>query len=303
MSEKTQLRKDQIHIEEFIQALSSVNWNSDTLTASAAAISQKIASEIANVAGAMIYQGEWSSSTTPSSIKKGYVYVYAGADNGSIAASQGDPAVILEPGDTLIAKQDNADPTRSSHWTIVNVNITGAITQSNLKNQLLSHIASGNTNSLTIAEGTGNNAGKVVLTVNFPTISMSSGDSNPWVFLTGININATSGVITVKYIDPTVDIVVSERKSIVTTRPVTYTTSRRLKSVNHISMYVNGVKQALWTSSSSPGANDIADAVVSIDNDTGAGLITFQNDAYTPQSGDVVVIDYISAGSIVSTQQ
>ena len=303
MSKKTQLRKDQIRIEEFIQALNSVNWSSDVLTVSAAAISQKIASEIANVAGAMIYQGEWSSSTTPSSIKKGYVYVYAGADNGSIAASQGDPAVILEPGDTLIAKQDNADPTRSSHWTIVNVNITGAITQSNLKDQLLSHIASGNNNSLTIAEGTGHNAGKIVLTVNFPTITNSSDNTSSWTVVTGITIDATSGVITVNRRDTTEDIIVSERKSIVTSHPVTYTTSRRLKSVNHISMYVNGVKQALWTSSSSPGANDIADAVVSIDNATGAGLITFQNDAYIPQPGDIVTIDYISAGQILSAQQ
>lgn len=287
---RTRIRKDQIRIEEFIQALNSVDWTSDVLTASAAAISQKITSEIANVAGAMVYQGEWSSSTTPSSIKKGYVYVYAGVNNGSIAASQGDPAVVLEKGDMLIAKQDNADPTRSSHWTIVNVNITGAITEANLVTQLVSHLASSNTNLLSIAAGTGTNAGKVLLTVNFPTISGGTAESGKYI--SAISINATTDVITVtKTTLPSYHkrVVLGEVMTVVAeSENKIWKTSYKLESLSRFSVYVNGVKQLLTAE---------GDAVAVIDSDS-KGKITFNRTAYIPQEGDTVTCDYVSADEI-----
>ncbi|MBO4654639.1 MAG: hypothetical protein J5644_03755 [Bacteroidales bacterium] len=298
MANRTKIRKDQIRIEEFIQALNSVDWGSDELTVSAAAISQRIISEIAAVAGAMVYEGEWSASTTPSSIKKGYVYVFPGNVTGSIAANQGDPAVVLEPGDLLIAKINNADPTRSSHWTIVNVNITGAITEANLVTQLVSHLASSNTNLLSIAAGTGANAGKVLLTVNFP--SVSNGGVVNGQYVTGFSIDATTGEITITRKDPTEDIVVSEVLEINLNSRSIFTTSKRLKSTSLISVWVNGVKQVLSTTS--PGPNDVADAIVSIDNTSHAGIIEFLPTSYVPNTGDIVVADYYSAGEIRSAQ-
>lgn len=287
---RTRIRKDQIRIEEFIQALNSVDWGSDVLTVSAAAISQKIVSEIANVAGAMVYQGEWSSSTTPSSIKKGYVYVYAGVNNGSIAASQGDPAVVLEKGDMLIAKQDNADPTRSSHWTIVNVNITGAITEANLVTQLVSQLASSNTNLLSIAAGTGANAGKVLLTVKFPTISGGSAETGKYI--SGISINATTGVITVtKASLPNYrkQVVLSESMTVVAeSENKTWKTANKIDSLTRLSVYVNGVKQLLGSG---------GDATAVIDSD-GRGKITFDGRAYVPKDGDSVLCDYVSVNEI-----
>ena len=292
MSQKTEIKGNQIKLTDFIKNLASnATWDSTTLTASQAAIASKIQSALAELSGAMLYKGEWSALTDPSTIKAGFTYVFPGTTSGSIAASNGDPAVVLEPGDVLIAKINNANPTRSSHWTIVNFNLTGALTRDD--------IISVNTNSCTVSWNS--LTGKLEITSLFPTVSNSSDNTSSWTIVTGISIDATTGVITVNRRDPTEDIIISERKPIVSTRPVTYTTSRRLKSVNHISMYVNGVKQSLWTSSSSPGANDIVDAVVAIDN-TGAGSITFQDGAYIPTSGDIVLIDYVSAGSLVSAQ-
>lgn len=286
---RTKIRREQIRIEEFIQALNSVDWTSNTLTASSAAILAKIQSEISNVAGAMQFRGAWS--TKPAAdvlleggIKKGYVYVY---DSGTSPTG-----VTLEAGDTLIAKDDLTSSTylTASNWVIVNVNIVGAITEANLVSQLLSYLVSGNTNLLSIAAGTGTNAGKLVITVNFPTISNGAAETGKYV--SGISINATTGVITVtKASLPNYHkrIVLGESMTVVAdTDNKIWKTANKVESLTRFSVYVNGVKQSL-------GANGDATAVVDTDS---KGKITFANDAYIPQSGDTVLCDYVSADEI-----
>lgn len=284
---RTKIRKEQIRIEEFIQALNSVDWTSDVLTASAAAINQKILNEIANVAGAMLYRGAWSIASTDT-IKKGYVYVYAGNSNGTIGT--GLSQVTLEPGDMLIANRDSASITNPEHWTIVNMNITGAITEANLVTQLVAHLASSNTNLLSIAAGTGANAGKVLLTVNFPTISGGSAETGKYI--SSISINATTGVITVtKATLPNYHkrIVLGEVMTVVAeSENKIWKTSNKLESLSRFSVYVNGVKQTL---------GDNGDATAAIDSDS-KGKVTFANDAYIPQSGDTVLCDYVSVDEI-----
>lgn len=278
----TKIRKDQIRIEEFIQAMNSVNWSSNVLTASAAAIASKIQSEVAGVAGAMLYRGAWSTASTDT-IKKGYVYVYAGSGNGSIGT--GSAAITLEPGDLLIANRDSASVSNPDHWTIVNVNITGAVTEANLSTQLLSKMLSGNANSLSIAAGTGANAGKVVLTVNFPTVTTTGSGS----VVTGISINATTGVITVTKGDSgdmkLTDIVTEESLT-----PGSNMTTARLANPNHFALYINGVRQKKGT-----------DFTLSLENGPQQGVyvtkVTMSSGAYVPTTGDVVTCDYVKGDS------
>lgn len=278
----TKIRKDQIRIEEFIQAMNSVNWSSDVLTASAAAIASKIQSEVAGVAGAMLYRGAWSTASTDT-IKKGYVYVYAGSGNGSIGT--GSAAITLEPGDLLIANRDSASVSTPDHWTIVNVNITGAVTEANLATQLLSKLASGNANALSIAAGTGANAGKVVLTVNFPTVTTSGTGS----VVTGISINPTTGVITVTKGDSgdmkLTDIVTEESLT-----PGSNMTTARLANPIHFALYINGVRQKKGT-----------DFTLSLENGPQQGVyvtkVTMSSGAYVPTTGDVVTCDYVKGDS------
>lgn len=283
----TKIRKDQIRIDEFIQAMNSVNWSSDVLTASAAAIASKIQSEVAGVAGAMLYRGAWSTASTDT-IKKGYVYVYAGSGNGSIGT--GSAAITLEPGDLLIANRDSASVSNPDHWTIVNVNITGAVTEANLATQLLSKLASGNANALSIAAGTGANAGKVVLTAKFPTVtSMGIG-----TVVTGISIDATTGGITVTKGDSgdmmLKDIVTEESLTPTTSGNVTTMVTASLANPNHFALYINGVRQKKGT-----------DFTLSLENGPQQGVyvtkVTMSSGAYVPTTGDVVTCDYVKGDS------
>lgn len=287
---KTLIRKDQIRISEFIQALASVNWSSDTLTVSAAAIAAKIQSEIAGVAGAMQFRGAWGTASAAdillsTGIKAGYTYVY---DSGTAPTG-----LSLEVGDTLIAKTAMTSSTylTASNWVVVQVNITGAITEANLVTQLLSHLASSNTDLLSIAEGTGANAGKVLITVNFPSVSGGSAESGKYV--SAISIDATTGVITV-----TKASLPSQHKRVVLGEAMTvvansdnmiWKTANKLESLTRFSVYVNGVKQSI-------GAN--GDGAAEIDSTDNKGKFTFAEDAYIPQTGDTVLCDYVSVDEI-----
>lgn len=284
---RTKIRKEQIRIEEFIKALNSVDWTSDVLTASSAAILAKIRSEIAAVAGAMVYRGAWSTASSDT-IKLGYVYVYAGSSNGTIGT--GSSVVTLEPGDMLIANRESASVSNPEHWTIVNVNITGAIVEANLVTQLNSHIVSSNTNLLSVSVGTGTNAGKLLLTVNFPTISGGSAENGKYI--SSISINATTGVISVTKADlPNYHkrTVLGEEMTVVAESDnKIWKTVNKLESLTRFSVYVNGVKQLLGSR---------GDAVAVIDSDS-RGKITFDSNAYIPQEGDTVLCDYVSVEEI-----
>lgn len=282
----TKIRKEQIRIDEFIQALASADWTSDTLTASAAAIMAKINEQIAGVSGAMLYRGAWSAASNESSIKTGYVYVYDG--NGTAPTG-----VTLENGDTLIANTDNASVATAANWTIVNVNITGAITTANLVSNLFAYISNGNTNALTIANDTTN--GKLKLTVNFPTVSNGSVISGQYV--SGISINATTGAITVtKATLPSQT--EYEKRIVFDETPIgnvdgrndAFTTQYSVAPNPPIrqSLYVNGVKQHSGT-----------DVALSI-NAEGHGVFKLTASAYIPKSGDIVTCDYIASEDVVT---
>lgn len=281
MPETTKIRKEQIRINEFIQALASADWTSDTLTVSAAAILAKIQSEIAGVSGAMAFRGNWTQAATDT-IRKGYVYVYAGQGNGSIGTSPND--VVLEPGDTLIANCDNASITNPSHWTIVQVNITGAITEANLQSALNGILVSGNGNSLSItAPTTGTNAGKIVLTVNFPTVSGGAAETGKYV--SGISINATTGVITVtKENLPTADFgrVVLDAVCLGTPNGslTEFKTPYTVLANSVPAFYVNGVKQTVGVD-------------YTYTEDQGYGKMTLASGAYIPKTGDTVTCSYV----------
>lgn len=268
----TLIRKDQLRIDEFIQALASADWTSDTLTASAAAIAAKIQDSIAGASGAMVYRGAWSTAATDT-IKAGFVYVYDG--NGTAPTG-----VTLENGDTLIAKQDNASVTNANHWTVVQVNITGAVTTANFLNTLLSFVESGNTNSLTL--DVVNN--KLVFTVKFPSIT--GGTPTPGQYVSGLSINAATGAMTViKDTLPSLDFsrIVFHGKCDGTCDGVNtsfLTPEAALESP--FAFYINGVKQT-----------------PSVDYDTRyniqSGLIEFGllSGAYIPKAGDQVSCSYI----------
>lgn len=277
----TKIRKEQIRIDEFIQALAAVDWTSDTLTASAAAILAKMQEQIAGVSGAMLYRGAWSVAASESSIKTGYVYVYDG--NGTAPTG-----VTLENGDTLIANTDNAAVATAANWTIVNVNISGAITTANLVSNLFAYLSNGNTNALTITNDTAN--GKLKLTVQFPTINGGSDTSGQYV--SGLSINATTGVISVQR-SSLPEQTNYERLIVYDATPTgtvngdnnTFTTPNKVVTNLPVraALYVNGVRQHAGT-----------DVTVTIDSISGLAKFVLTASAYIPKTGDVVTCDYIA---------
>ncbi len=281
----TKIRKEQLILTDFLKSLAYVDWTSDDDAASAAAIAAKIQSEIGAVSGSMVFKGAWPSSQ-PSGVKIGWTYVAAAPRT----IGSGSGAVTLENGDTLIAKINNALITNPDHWVVVNVNITGAVTEANLATQLLSKLASGNANALSIAAGTGSNEGKVVLTVNFPRVTTSGSGS----VVTGISINSTTGVITATKGDSgdmkLTDIVTEESLTPTTSGGVTTMVTASLADPNHFALYINGVRQKKGT-----------DFTLSLENGPQQGVyfteVTMSSGAYVPTSGDIVTCDYIKGDS------
>lgn len=283
----TLIKGEQIQITDFIKAMASVNWSSDNTSPSAAAVLAKIQSEIAGVSGAMQFRGAWTQAATDSTagtnsantIKKGYVYVYEG--NGTAPTG-----VTLENGDTLIAKQDAASPTNSNHWTVVQVNITGAVTLSNLVGNLLDNVVGSGSISIT-APTTGANAGKLVITGAFPTISNPNAVNGQYV--TGMSIDA-NGVITLTRGTPpdyrNYNVVGEIPSGTMNGSNTTFVTSKKPHSTDLIAVYVNGVRQKAGS------GNDYRVSIPSSGTNANKGVITFESGAYIPQSGDSLLVDY-----------
>lgn len=104
---------------------STVVWTDDLTAVSAAAIAAKISAEIsaAQIVGVMAYKGAWSQipTTIPlNTIKKGWTFTY---DSGSAITG-----VTVEAGDQIIATVDNPSLSTASNWTVVQANISGAVT-------------------------------------------------------------------------------------------------------------------------------------------------------------------------------
>lgn len=275
MATNTKIRGGQIYLPDFIEGLNSAQWTSDSITASQKAILSKIQSEIAGVSGAMTYRGDWSQAATDT-IKQGYVYVYAGTGAAPTGAT-------LEDGDTLIAKQDGASVTNVNHWTIVQVNITGAITEANLISKLYPLLASGNTNSLTLAQSNG----KITITAKFPTVT--GGTAVTGQYVSGLSINSTTGQISVSkgtlpaQTDYRQYFVYGEEPTVsVTSGSATVTTANKVYNTQSIAVFVNGVRQLS------------SDYSVSLNTDNKA-VVKFTNASYTVTADDCVALDYIKA--------
>lgn len=280
---RTLIKGDQIQISDFIKGLASVNWSIDTLAPSAAAVASKIQSSIAAIGAAMVYRGPWSGAATDT-IKQGYVYVYNG--NGTVDIGTGSGAKTLEPGDTLIANVDNASVTNPSHWDVVQVNITGAVTNATELNELLqgAGIASVQVDSTT---------NKVKITV-IPSVTGGNVESGKYV--SGLSVNPTTGVITVtKESLPTLpdyrNFLIRDEVPAGTVNGVNadFTTQQTINDVNDVAVYVNGVRQHNGAN------NDCTITVVSSGNDQGKGRISFNTGAYIPQTGDTITVDYTTA--------
>ena len=95
-------------------------WTDDSVTATLKVIEAKIASMISAAAvGGASYQDGWS--TAPESgIKKGWMYIY---DSGTPPTG-----IELEAGDILIAKVDSPDKTLAANWSVVQGNLSAAVT-------------------------------------------------------------------------------------------------------------------------------------------------------------------------------
>lgn len=268
----TKIRKEQIRINEFIQSLASANWNSDTLTVSAAAILAKIQSEIAAVSGAMNFRGSWIQAATDT-IKKGYVYVF----DGQGTAPTG---VTLENGDTLIAKQDSASISNLNHWTIVQVNITGAVTEANLADKLSEVLKSNNENALVIDKADG----KLLLSVKFPT---ADGTAEPYHFVTGIKINSVTGAVSyvTGHIVQFKDLLVLE--AVCRGNPdgvnKTFDTPTLVAENTPHALFINGVKQT--------EGKDF-DYLFTY-KEKGVGTFTINEESYIPKVGDTVTCMYV----------
>lgn len=281
----TKIRKDQIRTEEFIKGTASVDWTSDVLTASAKAIAAKIDLSIGEAASAMQYRGEWSLAATDT-IKKGYVYVYVGI--GWEVIGTGSNTVTVESGDLLIAKRDNASISDASHWTVVNVNIVGAVTEENLIGNLMVVLEEGNA-GITIERDEGNDV--IKLTVNFPTVSNGSAVSGKYV--SGLSINSSTGVITPTRADlpdkganhtvlgEAATGSVNGSNRIFKTNSVAY-------SMNHSALYINGIRQQVNV-----------DYTVSYESSSSHKLVfSIASGAYVPQSGDSVTCDYMALTAV-----
>lgn len=281
---KTLIKGKQIQIADFIKALADVDWSSNAMAPSAKAIASKIQSDIAAIGAAMVYRGPWSGAATDT-IKQGYVYVYNG--NGTVDIGTGSGAKTLEPGDTLIANVDNASVTNPAHWDVVQVNITGAVTNATELNALLQGAGSV---SITVSNG------KVIITGAFPTISGGSAESGKYV--SGFSINATTGVITVtKASLPTMP---DYRNYLIRDEVMTGTvdggndtfyTAQKISDAKDVVVYVNGVRQHAGS------GNDVVITKVASGANDGKGQVVFQSGAYIPASGDTITCDYTTASA------
>lgn len=288
---RTLIKGEQIQLTDFIKAIANANWNSDTLTVSAAAILAKIRSEIAGVSGAMQFRGDWSVAATDAAsvtgIKKGYVYVYNGTGTAPTR-------VTLENGDTLIADTDSADPTDATDWVIVNVNITGAVTLSNLVASLSSNVVGTGSVSIT-APTTGTNAGKLVITGAFPTISNGPAVSGQYV--TGMSINASGAITLTRATLPSLPdyriyrIEGETPSGTINGSNNTFVTAHKALDKGHVAVYVNGVRQKAGS------GNDYTVTIPSSGNNSGKAVIEFEGTAYIPQNGDSLLVDYTTLES------
>lgn len=260
----TKIRKGQIKTEDFIIPSSgNPTWATETETASQKAIADKILSLIAGVAGAMLYQGAWSS--VPANgvgVKKGYVYVY----NGSGTAPTG---TTLDNGDTLIANTDTPDPTNSTNWTIIQSNIEGALTLANFGTNVLAG------SNITITYNSSTKKYTIAASATYPTIANGSVVTGKYV--AGFSI--TNGVIT---------LVFGDLPNFSSSNFHTETLAGTLNGTNDsftipsgvplfiIGVFVNGLKQKLTDDYTITG-----------------NTIKFTASAYIPQTGDILEIVYI----------
>lgn len=104
------------------------DWSDDTVAVTAKAIADMVAKKIgdAQISGVMTYNGAWSKleeadgTIDTSEVKAGETFCY---DKGEMPYGH-----TLEPGDMLIAAVDEPSMSDEEDWTVVQTNISGAVT-------------------------------------------------------------------------------------------------------------------------------------------------------------------------------
>lgn len=168
----------------------SVAWTDDSVAATAKAIATYVANQIAaaQIGGAMVFKGNWSTAPTPSAgtpIAKGWTYVY---DSGTAPTG-----LTVEAGDMLVAVADittSAGKVLASNWTVVQSNISGAVTtvEAALTSGKLLIGGGGKTISLS------NFSGLMAMTSGTPRAAVEA-DLPTHYHTMGVDVGGTSGSI------------------------------------------------------------------------------------------------------------
>lgn len=175
-----------------LSADGNVVWTDDSVAATAKAIATYVSNQIAaaQIGGAMVFKGNWSAAPTPSAgspIAKGWTYVF---DSGTAPTG-----LTVEAGDMLVAVADittSAGKVLASNWTVVQSNISGAVTtvEAALTSGKLLIGGGGKTISLS------NFSGLMAMTSGTPRAAVGS-DLPSHNHPLGIDVGGTSGVIKV----------------------------------------------------------------------------------------------------------
>jgi len=295
---KTQIRKEQLLLTDFLKnlATNSAEWSSTDIAPSAAAVLAKI-----QEAAARVFQnrGAWSVAATDAAgdgIHNGYIYTYASDTNGSIGT--GNDQVTLEKGDILIACTDDADITDPDDWVIINFNLTGAVTEATLVSALQGKIVAGPNITLTVQPAGSPDAGKLRISAadTYPTIPNGGGQNGKYISALSIS----NGVIAVTYTDLP-EVPNYKRHTIFGETPTgtmngtnrVFVTQEDALEADRIAVFVNGVRQKAGS------GNDYTATIPSSGDNEHKCVITFETTAYIPQSGDSLLVDYLTKEEVI----
>lgn len=175
-----------------LKADGAVVWTDDATAATSKAIATYVANQIAaaQIGGAMVFKGNWSTSPVPSvgtPIAKGWTYVY---DSGTAPTG-----LTVEAGDMLVAIGDITTPAEkilATKWTVVQSNISGAVTtvEAALTSGKLLIGGGGKTISLS------NFSGLMALTAGTPRAALA-GDLPSHNHSLALNIDSVAGTLSV----------------------------------------------------------------------------------------------------------
>lgn len=278
------------------KGLADANWSSDLIAVSAAAIAAKIGTEIAaaQIGGVMAYKGAWSQipATIPlASIKAGWTFTY---DSGSTITGH-----TLEAGDQITAKVDNPSLATAANWTVVQANISGAVTSI--------ESAVSDSQLVVYSGATGKIIKKLALTgllkvVNgVPSIATASDlPSHTHTTQVGVNqslagsftdtINFQFAGCTITWNDSTKELLIS----VPTTAKTDWKFNQAVSGLQNGSNRTYVISEAIILSSESVFFNGLM-LTRGLDYTIAGTTITLSNDLFAPESRHTLRVNYIKA--------